>query len=64
MDAGLPKSDGEADGVEFRHENFRKAQPHLLGLIRRKVMLRQNSDISTALNILFNNLVCISDVME
>ncbi|XP_073685950.1 heat shock factor protein [Garra rufa] len=37
MDAGLPKADGQVNCVEFQHENFRRAQPHLLGLIRRKV---------------------------
>uniref|UniRef100_A0A8C2E852 Si:dkey-18a10.3 n=1 Tax=Cyprinus carpio TaxID=7962 RepID=A0A8C2E852_CYPCA len=33
MDSGLPKSDGQVNCVEFQHENFQRAQPHLLGLI-------------------------------
>ncbi|XP_016338507.1 heat shock factor protein isoform X2 [Sinocyclocheilus anshuiensis] len=37
MDAGLPKADSQVNCVEFQHENFQRAQPHLLGLIRRKV---------------------------
>lgn len=37
MDAGLPKADSQVNCVEFQHEDFRRAQPHLLGLIRRKV---------------------------
>ncbi|KAK2871023.1 hypothetical protein Q8A67_023550 [Cirrhinus molitorella] len=37
MEAGLPKADGQVNCVEFQHENFRRAQPHLLGLIHRKV---------------------------
>uniref|UniRef100_A0A9J7ZFM7 Si:dkey-18a10.3 n=1 Tax=Cyprinus carpio carpio TaxID=630221 RepID=A0A9J7ZFM7_CYPCA len=39
MDAGLPKADSQVDCVEFQHENFQRAQPHLLGLIRRKVSI-------------------------
>ncbi|XP_077098419.1 heat shock factor protein isoform X2 [Siphateles boraxobius] len=34
---GLPKADGQVNCVEFQHEGFQRAQPHLLGLIRRKV---------------------------
>ncbi|KAK7125652.1 hypothetical protein R3I93_021126 [Phoxinus phoxinus] len=37
VDAGLPKADGEVNCVEFQHEDFQRAQPHLLGFIRRKV---------------------------
>ncbi|XP_067290348.1 heat shock factor protein isoform X2 [Pseudorasbora parva] len=37
VDAGLPKADGQVNRVEFQHEHFRRAQPHLMGLIRRKV---------------------------
>ncbi|XDV54401.1 hypothetical protein PO909_022697 [Leuciscus waleckii] len=37
VDAGLPKADGQVNCVEFQHEDFHRAQPHLLGLIRRKV---------------------------
>uniref|UniRef100_A0A8C1M032 Si:dkey-18a10.3 n=1 Tax=Cyprinus carpio TaxID=7962 RepID=A0A8C1M032_CYPCA len=38
MDSGLPKSDGQVNCVEFQHENFQRAQPHLLGLICRKII--------------------------
>ncbi|XP_059394957.1 heat shock factor protein [Carassius carassius] len=37
MGAGLSKADSQVNCVEFQHENFQRAQPHLLGLIRRKV---------------------------
>ncbi|XP_051971419.1 heat shock factor protein [Xyrauchen texanus] len=37
VDADLLRAGGQVDRVEFQHENFRKAQPHLLGLIRRRV---------------------------
>ncbi|XP_056127508.1 heat shock factor protein isoform X1 [Rhinichthys klamathensis goyatoka] len=37
LDAGLPKADGQLNCVEFQHEDFQRAQPHLLGLIHRKV---------------------------
>ncbi|XP_051763717.1 heat shock factor protein [Ctenopharyngodon idella] len=37
VDAGLPKADGQVNCVEFQHEDFQRAQPQLLGLIRRKV---------------------------
>nr|XP_055064133.1 heat shock factor protein 1 [Misgurnus anguillicaudatus] len=43
MDAGLPKAE-QVDCAEFQHEYFRKAQPHLLGLIRRKVSVSRGNE--------------------
>ncbi|KAG1970404.1 heat shock factor protein isoform X2 [Pimephales promelas] len=37
LDTGLPKAYGQVNCVEFQHEDFQRAQPHLLGLIHRKV---------------------------
>jgi len=39
LDTGLPKAYGQVNCVEFQHEDFQRAQPHLLGLIHRKVKL-------------------------
>ncbi|XP_072514271.1 heat shock factor protein 1 isoform X2 [Salminus brasiliensis] len=44
VDCGLLKEDGRGDSVEFQHEHFRRDQPHLLSLIRRKVSVSRGVD--------------------
>ncbi|KAG7484205.1 hypothetical protein MATL_G00046820 [Megalops atlanticus] len=44
VDAGLPRDSQRVDSVEFQHPHFRQTQPHLLGLIRRKVSVSRGGE--------------------
>lgn len=44
VDSGLHKAESQINCVEFQHEDFQRDQPHLLGLIRRKVSVSRGAE--------------------